>query len=181
MKKSINLLPPAEQKEIKLLEASREVRDFGIWLVVSLAALAALLFVTRIFLSAELASVAGQQAASAAALENLQGGALRQEIELFNKDLANFKKLEEHETSLAPVLREFGRLLPPDLTLDSLNITRADGKVEVSGRGGTRTSVLRLRQLLLDSEYFENVNFPLANLERAGDTPWKYRFYIKSQ
>jgi len=181
MKKSINLLPPPEQKKIKLIRMSEEIRDFAIWLTLSLFILGGFLFAAIVFLKEELSSVSEQITSQQEVLGNIQSTQIKGDIDRFNEGLTNFTTIRSESEQWSKALAELASLLARDVTIDGLDITRADKKFEIKGRAGNRNSVLKLRQDLLNSEYFGGVNFPLANLEKARDTDWSYRFYVKTE
>lgn len=181
MKKYTNLLPPREQKQVKLLRVQGQLLNFSFWLILSLLILIVSFFAAQVFLSSELELTNNQVSAKAGALANVEVTALRREVKLFNQDLANFQTLNLKRQNLSQVLIEFARALPPEVTLDSFGVNLGDYKVEVTGRALTRAAVLKLRKNLLASSYFTNVNFPLSNLEKPTNVAWKYRFYIRPE
>lgn len=181
MKHYINLLPPVEQQLLKVAETSAQVRDFGVLLGISLVVLSGFLFAAKIFLNEQLESSVAQLATETETLAWLESTSARKAVEALNLDLENFQLLEARAEKWSRVLIELARRLPADMTLDNLTIDRSSLRVEAAGRAGTRTSVLRFRETLLDSEYFANVNFPLSNLERSRNVPWQYRFQIKPE
>ena len=126
----------------------------------------------------ELLSSAEQLAAQQSLMGSAETANLKKDVETFNKAMANFQKLSAGQQQYSVLLREIANLLPADLTVDRLTISADDHKIELGGRGGSRDSVLALRARLVDSAYFKNVNFPLANLQRAQDVSWSYRFYF---
>lgn len=178
MKRFINLLPPDEQRQIANIATNAQVLRFGLWLMVSFAVLIAALLAARFVLLRQMSSVAADLAAVTETLRTLETSQLRQDLERFNLDLRNFSALSKAQQQWSGVLEDFQKLLPADLTVDSFSLGTGE-KIEVAGRGGTRKSVLQLRQNILQSSSFVNVNFPLKNLERAVDAPWSYRFYVK--
>lgn len=179
MQKSINLLPPEEQKQLGLENYNRQLVHFGIWIVFSLGAVMFILFLSLIFLSrTEKLTRQGAEQANGE-LRGLEQSLVQKQVEKLNLDLGNFQSLTVQDVKPSSLLIEFASLLPADVSLDAFAISRDDGKVEVSGTARTRASVLQLRSNLLVSENFYNVNFPLSNLQTANDVNWKYRFYIK--
>lgn len=181
MKKYVNLLPQTQQASLRLAKISSLVLSFGIWVVLSLLVTAALLFAAQVYLGKKLEAATILLASRGDELGKLEQSVRKGEIEDLNLDLLNLQKLTGQSENLGPVLMEFAKLLPPDVTVDSITIMRADKKIEAAGRAGTRTSVLKLRQNILGSEFFKNVNFPLLNLEKPTDTNWKYRFFINPE
>lgn len=179
MKRYINLLPPEEQKQIAASVRGAQLLSFGFLLLLSVAVLAAAIFAYQFWLRQELAAGAAEVRARTQALAELQSSQVQGEIREFNADLKNFSALAKTEgVLLGPVLLDMVRLLPADLTVDRIS-TSAEGRIELAGRSGARASVLRLRQNILGSEKFVNVNFPLKNLEKPQDVNWSYRFYVK--
>ena len=181
MKKNVNLLPPAEQKQFKLETLNYTIANFGVWILLSLVVFVALLFMAQLLLDQRVEDTTKQVNARYQELQNLKLPEVQKEIEILNKNLANFQKLEAVHEVWSSMLIEFARLVPSDLTVDSILITRKDNKIEISGHGLTRKSVLELRENLLSSSYFQFVNFPLSNLEKARDVSWKYRFYFNEE
>lgn len=174
----INLLPPAEQQANRVHEASYQLRDFGIWLLISLGLLAFFLAAARFYLQEQLQTSAEELAQQTNFLNNAETASLKKDIESLNTDLANFQTLSADQRRYSAVFMELARLLPSDMTIDRLSFDTADNKAELAGRGGSRSSVLKFRENLVSSQYFKNVNFPLANLERAAGASWSYRFYV---
>lgn len=178
MKKFINLLPPEEQRQIQLERANHQIIKFGIWLLASLLAMMAILLTDQLLLSQTLRTSTDQVAVQRQELQRIQGTSIQKEAETLNASLKNFQSLAKQDLKFSPYLIEFAKLLPHDVTIDTFAINRSTRKVEVTGRAGTRDSILELRQNILASEFFENINFPLDNLESARDVSWKYKFYI---
>lgn len=179
MKKYINLLPPEEQQEIRLARINYQIQNFGSWLVLSIFVLLVFLVIARMFLISELEVVFQQVREAAHTLSDSEKTKIRAEVQGLNQDLKNANILQAANQSWSPILRELASILPADVTLDSLKITREEKKIEINGRAAKRDSVLQFRRNLIGSENFQNVNFPLMNIEKATDAPWKYRFYIK--
>lgn len=179
MKKNINLLPPSEQRQIALAATNAEVVRFGAWLVASIAILAVLLLAAMAVLQARLRVTADAVAGARTQLQELEQSALRDEVDTLNRDLKNYQVLSGFGGGISESLRELGRIIPPDVTLDSVAVDPVAKRVEISGRSGIRTSSLQFRQNILQSEFFYGVNFPLKNLEKASETTWSYRFYFR--
>ena len=175
-KRYINLLPPEEQKALKLEGLNYTVASFGVWVLLSLVFFIAFIFGAQIILNQEIDDLNEQVTARSSELQNIKQPAVQKEIEVLNRNLANLQTLLPSHEDWTPILVEFARLLPADLTVDSIVITREDSKMEAAGHGDTRESVLNLRNNLLESRYFKDVNFPLSNLERARNVNWEYRF-----
>lgn len=179
IKKYVNLLPPEELKLRRQKELARELRLFAVALFGSLAVFIGVLAMSEIYLRAELRQKNERIKERTAELLNLQQESQQDEVGLVNGNLENFQVLQSQNLAVSAVLLEFGQLLPRGVTLDSFTLTREKQKIEVAGRALTREEVLELRQNLLASPHFRSVNFPLANLERARDVAWHYRFYLK--
>ena len=177
VKRYINLLPPEEQKRVKLEALNFAVAGFGVWVLLSLVFFITLIFAAQVLLNQEIDDVNRQVAARQRELQNIKQPAAQKEIELLNRNSANLQALLPAHQDWTPILVELAAAVPSDLIVDSLVITREDRKIEITGHGATRESVLKLRESLHASSYFRNVNFPLSNLEKARNVEWKYRLY----
>lgn len=180
MKKLINLLPPEELKQRRLNEVGEEIRIFGFGIILTLALTAAVVAAGQFVLLDRHQAVTEILVTRQAELADLQKTKYRQQIDLLNASLANFAALEKLPDEWSNILQEFAKLVPQDLALDTFQVDLQTGKIEAAGRASSRASVLALRQNILASNYFGNVNFPLSNLEKDRDTAWKYRFYLKA-
>ncbi len=179
IKKYINLLPPEELKFKAQREFARQLWLFGVVFLASLVALAAVLFGAEVYLQRQLRMKSEAIAVRSAELTSLEESQLQDELGTINRNLENFQILQREQMKWSGAFEELAQLLPRGLTLDSLIFTREEKKIEIAGRAATREEVLALRENLLASQHFKGVNFPLQNLERARDVPWRYRFYLK--
>lgn len=178
MKKYINLLPPENQKQIRLARINTQILSFGIWVFISLLVFAATLFTTLLFLQGHLQASSEEVAQKTKALAEVKEASVRNEVEEYNNNLNNFEILQSANQAWSRVLIETAANLPPDMTIDTLTISRQDRKVELLGHARSRNSVLQFRRSLLNSSMVSGINFPLANLEKPADLKWKYRFYV---
>lgn len=179
VKRYINLLPPREQQELKILRVNGQIRDFGIWFGLSLCVAIMLFVAIRFYLKGELANSRERFGAETALLNSLETTEFRKEIELFNAELDDFKILQDSQDEWSGVLIEIAEKIPRNMTLERFSADRETGRVDIGGRAGTRDSVLVFRRALIASDRFINVNFPLSNLEKPRDLDWQYRFYLK--
>lgn len=179
MKKYINLLPSEQQSQMRLASVNSQILSFGIWLILSALVTLTILFVSFLFFRGRLSNLNDEVIVQTKVLEEVRQTAVQKEAEIYNLNLKNFETLTKAQDKWSQIMMEIGRKLPPDMSVDVLKIDRLEKKVEISGRAGSRVSVLSYRQYLIDSPYFQNINFPLSNLEKATNVNWKYRFYIK--
>ncbi len=179
MKRSINLLPPKEQKTLILEGINQQLVSFGLGAIVSLVAMIFVIFVAQFFLASILEGNNARVDAKQAELIVLEKKQIQLQLDELNNTLKNFASLQKEKTVWSPYLMELARLLPPDVSLQTLTLTRETNKVELTGQAGTRESVLKLRENILNSEYFKNINFPLFNLESPRDVNWRYRFFLR--
>ncbi len=179
VKRYINLLPPAEQQELRTLRLSGNVKDFGIWLCLTLAITAMLFVAIRFYLNGELENSQGRLATEKELLDNVENSAFREDLDRFNSELADSQTLQSKQNKFSEVLIEIAQKIPKDITLDTFALDEKTGRIEIGGKAGSRDSVLSFRRSILDSERFTNINFPLSNLEKPRDLIWHYSFYLK--
>ncbi len=181
MKKSPNLLPPQEQATLRVARINERIFSFAVWLILSIIVLIVMLLVLEIFLQIERRDSAEQIAAETLELTRLQEEPMRGEAILFARNLDNFEILRDQEERWSKILVELSRILPKNVSLDSIKVSRGAWEVELTGHAATRDDVLQLRKNILASEYFEQVDFPLANIENELDVSWAYSFVINPE
>lgn len=180
MKRYINLLPPEEQKQIILERYNSQIAVFGLWVILSLTSMIGIIFLAEIIFSYTLTSGKEEIAAQNLELTRVQDPSIMKRVEELNRDIQNFQTFQKQDLDFSPYLAELQKILPIGLTLDSITLKRENKRIEVTGRAANRAQVLVFRNYIIDSEYFENVNFPLYNLESPENVKWKYRFYLKT-
>ena len=181
MKKYANLLPKDAQKEIKIERITSRLLNLFLWVLISLGILIVLIVAARIYLASEKNRVSEQIVLQKLVVSQEENKEIKDELTEFNTHLSNLVKFENSHAYWSEVLIVFARLLPADMAIDTLSAEREDGQINVSGFASTRDSVLALRRNLLDSEFFEDVNFPLSNLIKPEDVNFRYSFFVNSE
>lgn len=148
------------------------------WLGLSLVVLIALLAGGRFFLKFEISQMQDKIQLQQQAVSTEQNQKLKKQLNDFNARLKNLVNLDEHQALWSEVVINFARLVPTDVAIDSFIADRQTGRIKIAGQAKTRESVLQLRNNLLGSEYFRDVNFPLSNLTRATNVNFRYNFFI---
>jgi Tfp pilus assembly protein PilN len=179
LKKRINLLPPEEQRQNRLLEINYQVVRLGFTVTATILVLGLSLFGSSLYFETVLHETEAAIEANRQTLAKFQRTGIEGQILELNQAVANFNALSAAPTKWSQYLIELARLLPREVSLDTLKIDAATGRVDAAGLAQTRNSVLALRKNILGSSYFANINFPLANLEASTNVAWKYRFYLK--
>ncbi|MDP2933283.1 MAG: PilN domain-containing protein, partial [bacterium] len=178
MNRYINLLSSSDQKDIRLEKVNAALLNSYFWLGLSLLALIALLCGGRFFLKFEISQMQDKIALQQQAVSTEQNQKLKKQLNDFNARLRNLVNLDEHQALWSEAVINFARLVPKDVAIDSFIADRQTGRIKIAGQAKTRESVLQLRNNLLGSEYFRDVNFPLSNLTRATNVNFRYNFFI---
>lgn len=178
MKKYVNLLPKEAQNEIKYERVRSRFLNMSLWIVISLAVLIVLMLGARIYLKSESKRVNNLIIFQKEVVSQKENQALKKELAEFNIHLSNLIKFEKGHAYWSEVLIELARITPSDIAIDALTADREDKKMTVMGFAKTRDSVLQFRRNLLDSDFFEDVNFPLSNLIRPTDVSFRYTFFV---
>ncbi|OGE81344.1 MAG: hypothetical protein A2826_02195 [Candidatus Doudnabacteria bacterium RIFCSPHIGHO2_01_FULL_43_23] len=178
MKKYINLLPKEAQNEIRYERLSSRLLNMSLWIVISLVVMIVLMMATRIYLKSESSRVSDLIIFQKELVSQEENQALKKELTEFNTHLSNLIQFEESHAYWSEVLIELARITPSGIAIDALTATRDDKKMTIIGFAQTRDSVLQFRKNLLDSDFFEDVNFPLSNLIKPTDVAFRYTFFV---
>jgi Tfp pilus assembly protein PilN len=176
--KFINLLPPNQLKDNRLELISLQLRNFWIWVSISLLILFGLTFIVQILLNNEIESTDNQIVILSSSLQSADNQKLEDQVIALNRDIKNIESLSTEHYYWSKALVELGNIIPAELTIDALALERKTGEVKIRGVGETRTAVLNFWTNLNKSEMFDDVNFPLANLESARETSFSFAFFV---
>jgi Tfp pilus assembly protein PilN len=176
--KQINLLPKTEQKELKLHAFADRFILFWIWAIISVVFFMALSYTAKIYLEGQKTEIESQIVSERQILRSSDNEQLKKQVETINAQINAIKNLQSQHYYWSQALNEIARLLPVDIALDSLTADRATGKVTIGGVAGNRESVLQFWAEMHKSEFFNNIDFPLENLNKATDDPFTFTFYI---
>ena len=181
MKKYVNLLPSEAQTEIRYERIRSRFLNMSLWISISLVVLVVLMLAARIYLKSESSRVNSLIIFQEELVSQEENQALKKELAEFNSHLSNLIKFEDGHAFWSEVLIELARITPADIAIDALTADREDKKMTVIGFAQTRDSVLQFRRNLLDSAFFEDVNFPLSNLIRPNEVSFRYTFFVDQQ
>lgn len=175
-----NLLPKEQQKDIKLEKASSKLVNLIVWAFLSLVVLLLLSFAAKLYLQSELKRVTDRVELQKQVVSQGENQELKIKLKEFNGHLDNLVTLSDNHAIWSEVVIEFARVIPEDVAIDNFLADRKTGQISITGFAKFRDSVLDLRNNLVASEYFENVNFPLANLVRPEDVNFRYKFFVNN-
>lgn len=155
----LNLLPPREKTELKLLRLYLVVKELIFLLLVGLIAMAIILLLAKHNLQLQLAEViADTTLTSGVQLSN-------NEIRTFKAQLVRLQQIQDSYRPWTRMVPKLLDLLPPGVTLDELTVDRSGGLV-LGAVAATRDDLLRLRDRLNASGLIEPFDIPLDELLR---------------
>jgi Tfp pilus assembly protein PilN len=176
--KLINLLPKAEQRELKLQSFADQLTMFWICAIVSIVFFVALTYTAKIYLEGQMTETESQIAVEKQVLKSSDNELLKKQVETMNAQIAGIKNLQSQHYNWSAALMELARLIPPDMIIDTLDAERATGEIHIEGMSATRESVLLFWANMHKSEYFGDINFPLSNLNFPTNDPYEFTFYV---
>ena len=177
--KHVNLLPKTEQTELRFAFFSEKLLRFWIWAAVSLAIFFTLSFLSEFYLNGIMSSTQLSIVDNKVLLDSSDFRALQNEILVLNRDISEIANLQSRHYYWSKAFVEFANLVPADMQMDQVIFDSATGKIIISGQAKTRQSMLALWANVIKSEYFENINFPLTNLEKPENPDFTYTFFVK--
>ncbi len=176
--KKINLLPKPEQQELKLQLFSQQLLKFWILIAASLVVFFLLTKATQIYLNRTVSDTQNKISQNKALLNSSDYRDLQRQILAINSNIKEIENLEDHHYYWSNALIELARLIPPNMQLNNIDFDSITGKIQINGQAQNRDAVIGLWSNIIKSEYFKNINFPLANLEKAKLPDFTYTFFI---
>ncbi len=155
----LNLLPPREKSELKLLRLYLVFKELVFLLLIGLIAMAIILLLAKHNLQLQLAEViADTTLTSGVQFSN-------NEIRTFKAQLARLQQIQDADRPWTRGVPRLLDLLPAGISLDQLAID-SSGSLTIGAIAATRDDLLRLRDRLNESGLVERFDIPLDELLR---------------
>ncbi len=174
----INLLPKSEQKELVLEVAYNQLLLFWVWVILSLLVFSILAFGTKLYLNHKNSQIDAAIAENQNVLNSSDYKGLQDQIGAFNLSVSDITNLEAQHQDWSKVLVELTTLLPTSVQLNHLSVDRKTGEIDIAGQAETRADVIQVWSNIIKSDFFNGINFPLANLEKATVADFNFTFFV---
>jgi hypothetical protein len=176
--KQINLLPKSEQKLLHQEKIYASVKTFMFWsffmyIVVAIVLVGGKYYVQ--YAANNLDTEIAQQKSIISKQDNVN---LKKEIDNDNAIITDYNLLGKNVTTWSETLKIFSDIVPPEIYLTSFSSNSKTGKIDIVGVGGTRESVLLLRDNIIASSEFKDIDLPFENLQKSINVPFHYTFYL---
>ena len=177
---TINLLPARDIRQLKIarlysfaLKRVILLSVFGILILILFAA-------ADLWLRNNLKMMSQELEKSQAAVDTTGFPELRAKIDQFNKNFEQVSKLSGQHIRFSPVLVELVNLTPEEIKFTYLNFKQSDGIIELRGNAATREGLLRFQENLSKSAFWEDLDFPLSNLESRKNADFQIKFKVEN-
>jgi len=179
--KTTNLLPKEDQKEITLEFVFDQMLFFWICVVGSLVIFWILGFAGKIYLNQKINTTVDEIAKQQNVLNSSDYKDLQRQVLELNGTIKEINNLQSQHYYWSKAISELSSLVPADVQLNQIIISRETGRIDITGQAKTRDSVIELWSNIIKSDYFRGINFPLANLEKSKLGNFTYTFYVKKE
>jgi hypothetical protein len=174
----INLLPPEAKNEYKYELVSHKVLAFWTWIALSLLVFYGLSFGTAYYLKSIISDTDQQIVVNKQLLSSSNNRDLQEQILILNKNIQEVNILRSQHYLWSNALLKLSNLVPAGMEFNQLILNSRTGKIDVTGQAETRDDVLLFWSNVLHSSDFKDINFPLANLEKARIVNFSFSFNV---
>ena len=176
--KIINLLPPAEQKIIKLERINSYFKRFLLLAIIIFILMISGFIAWRFYLQSTLSNIDTDIVKAEALISSQDNQKTKAEVERNNDIITDYNTFAAANPNWSPVLEAFAALVPKEVLVTNFSANTKTGKIDISGTGLNRDAVLQLRSNILATSQFRNINLPLENLQKPKNTPFNYTFFL---
>jgi Tfp pilus assembly protein PilN len=173
-KKLVNLLPHEYQKKYKIHLTSLYIRAFvvvqGIFLIIIAAGLAGLdRYYAHAFFESHKNVVQLEEAGKQFNIDEIRTAATVQ-----NSRMKVAADIIAVRPRLSVVIDEVARLIPANVTIDSIDIDGLTPNVDIKGRAQSREQVVAFQNRLEGSKLLKLTFAPLSNLTQASNSGFEF-------
>lgn len=176
--KILNLLPQARKKELELEFLSHKVLMFWTMVILSLIIFVILAAVFRFYMQSLITSNEEIISVNKQRLEAPEYKQLHDEILALNDTVADIKNINNHHYAWSNALYQLSSLVSARVQLNQLSFSAAKAQMDISGQARERQDVLVLYEDIKASEFFDEINFPLNNLEQPTSSNFTFTFNV---
>jgi Tfp pilus assembly protein PilN len=176
--KIINLLPNSEQKEIQREFLFRRVVVFWVLVWVSMGLLLTLTIATKIYLNKKISDTKKEITNGQNTLNSSDYRDLQKQVLQLNGSIKEVNNLITQHYYWSKSLVALADLIPSDVQLNQVVLDRETGRIDISGQAQNRDSIIKFWSDVIKSDYFHDINFPLANLEKPKIANFTFTFYV---
>jgi len=176
----INLLPKYEKEAYRKLRILSHLREFTLWSFVTYVVVLAILIGTHFYIQKNLFNIDNDIALEKQIIAKADNAAIKSQLDFNNGSVADYNQLAQTNPTWSRVLEGFSNLVPQGVAIKEFSANLADGKIQINGTAQTRDAVLVLRQNIIASSLFQNIDFPLDNLQKPTNTSFHYTFFLKT-
>lgn len=177
----INLLPPVQIKQAHFELVSVQLKKFWVWVCLSLLVLFGLAFASQAIINNEISNTENKIIDLSSSLQSSDNQELERQVATLNNEITNIEIIQDNHYFWSNALIELGNIIPSELVVSLLTLNRETGEVKIIGQSRERSAVLAFWANVKNSEYFQDINFPLSNLESDTDVGFTFTFFINEE
>lgn len=175
----LNLLPPAEKKELKFAELNSLILSLAGWFLILLLIFSLLLgnalFCLSILLKEQKNLIAVKK--SNPQMQNLLE--IEKKIQQANQIIEQVDSAQGRIVLWTPVFEEIAEIVPNGIYLTNFSCQSDSKLITLNGWANQRENLLYFQKLLEKNPSFKEVKIPLSNLIREEDIDFSITFGLK--
>jgi len=172
----INLLPPAEKKQLELASFVRLAISFGVWISVSLIVFVLLLVSTYGSLAILLKDQNRLIEIRRADHKTQRLVEMEEAIKKVNNQLVDIVLKQKELIVWTPALEELSKITPSGIYLNNFIYQSSLNRINITGLANNRDTLLFFQKQLEDSLYFIEIEAPLSNLIKQTNINFSFSF-----
>jgi len=156
---ALNLIPREQKTLLKNTRLYAVCKEAVTLLFLFFTIISIMLWVSRFYLEQDLADLVIANSANIKSNE-----ATNQRIIAINQKINSVDNIEKNFISAREAIETISRIVPENITLNSINFYRQQSAVELTGTAKARNDLLQFRNILGSADWIKSVDLPMDNL-----------------
>lgn len=186
---TLNLLPPEEKKNLYLKKVNELLWIYSGQILIAFFVFVLLSGLIWFYLSSQIKIVDKELNSYEIGIKKEAFDELNKKIEKANAQIMEIQKIQADHNYFSQLFEELVGLIPAGIRLENISIQpQATTKKEtaritmnISGHAPTRDNVIKIKEGLENSIYFDEVESPLSNLVKAADIDFTFSAIINQK
>lgn len=177
----INLLPEEQEEKLRLMRFARRLGYGQAIIVLATTAIVGYLVFIRLSFSATLAASASKSAIVGADQKVKDLEKMEARMAYVRQLLKKSRELDKvTHVPWSGLLRELSSFANPATTLETLSVSGDNfEKIKLTGKAESRDDVIKLKENLERSDYYQEVISPISNMTLKEDVTFEFNMTIK--
>ncbi len=172
---TLNIIPEKNKKDIALKRIYKSLKNLLFFIIILLLIYSILFLAAKYILQKHYINTIQETTLVTKSTENYSN-----KIAEINKQLNSIQEIQNQTVNYSYLLEYLMQNINKNINFSRIKIVKNDNKISFAGKSDTRESLLEFKEILENSDFFSDLNFPIKNLLEKNNINFEISVKLKS-